>query len=119
MLLHGYTSSAQGNWVQTGIAGRLAAAGRRVIMPDMRGHGPGPKPHDPDAYPADALTDDGLALIAHLELGDYDLGGYSLGARIAARMLALGATPGVRSWAGPGSSRSSTRRGAGVTTGAC
>lgn len=94
MLLHGYTSSAQGNWVQTGIAGRLAAAGRRVIMPDMRGHGPGPKPHDPDAYPADALTDDGLALIAHLELGDYDLGGYSLGARIAARMLALGATPG-------------------------
>jgi len=35
-----------------------------------------------------------LALIARLELRDYDLGGYSLGARIAARMLALGATPG-------------------------
>jgi len=39
------------------------------------------------------LTDDGLALIEALELADYDLGGYSLGARTTVRMLARGATP--------------------------
>jgi pimeloyl-ACP methyl ester carboxylesterase len=93
LLLHGYMTSARDNWVDTGIAARLAADGHRVIMADMRGHGDSAKPHHPDAYPADALTRDGLALIEHLELGDYDLGGYSLGGRIVARMLALGATP--------------------------
>eukprot|EP01035_Chromulina_nebulosa_P038237 gene38237-51651_t len=40
----------------------------------------------------DAGTD-GLALIAHLGLTDYDLGGYSLGARTTVRMLANGAAP--------------------------
>jgi len=102
VLLHGYTSSAGDTWIQTGIAGRLAANGRRVIMPDMRGHGASSKPRDPDSYPADSLTADGLALVAHLELADYDLGGYSLGARIAARMLALGAAPGRAVLAGTG-----------------
>ena len=47
----------------------------------------------PAAYPPDALMRDGLALIAHLGLTDYDLGGYSLGARTTVRMLANGATP--------------------------
>ena len=35
-----------------------------------------------------------LLLIAQLRLTDYDLAGYSLGARVAARMMALGARPG-------------------------
>ena len=35
----------------------------------------------------DVLARDGLALIAHLGLTDYDLGGYSLGARTTVRML--------------------------------
>ncbi|MEO7468259.1 MAG: alpha/beta hydrolase, partial [Sphingobium limneticum] len=48
---------------------------------------------DPAAYPADALTDDNLALIEQMGLTDYDLGGYSLGARTTVRMLARGATP--------------------------
>lgn len=62
-------------------------------MPDLRAHGQSAKPHDPAAYPPDALTKDGHALIAHLGLSDYDLGGYSLGARTTARMLATGAAP--------------------------
>jgi len=51
LLLHGYTGSALTNWVETGIAGRLAADGHRVIMPDMRGHGDSAKPHDADGSP--------------------------------------------------------------------
>jgi pimeloyl-ACP methyl ester carboxylesterase len=79
--------------VRYGHAERLAAHGFRVIMPDLRGHGDSAKPHDPAAYPPDVLTDDGLALIESLELADYDLGGYSLGARTTVRLLARGATP--------------------------
>jgi pimeloyl-ACP methyl ester carboxylesterase len=62
-------------------------------MPDLRGHGDSAKPHSAASYPADALMRDGLALIDHLGLTDYDLGGYSLGARTTVRMLANGATP--------------------------
>ena len=64
-------------------------------MPDLRGHGDSAAPHDPAAYPPDILADDGLALLDVLGLRDgaYDLGGYSLGGRTTARMLALGARP--------------------------
>jgi pimeloyl-ACP methyl ester carboxylesterase len=92
VLLHGYMTPAVPIWVDTGIAEQLAADGRHVIMPDLRGHGAS-VPRDIDAYPADALTSDALALIAHLGLTDYDLGGYSLGGRVVARALTLGATP--------------------------
>ena len=93
VLIHGYFSTAMINWVKYGHAARLAADGRRVIMPDLRGHGDSAKPHDPAAYPADVLVDDGLALIEYLDLGDYDLGGYSLGGRTVLRMLVRGAAP--------------------------
>lgn len=93
VLIHGYFSDAQTNWVRYGHAAAIAARGYRVIMPDLRAHGDSDKPHDPAAYPPDALTKDGHALIAHLGLTDYDLGGYSLGARTISRMLATGATP--------------------------
>ncbi|WBO21417.1 alpha/beta fold hydrolase [Sphingomonas abietis] len=94
ILIHGFFSTAMVNWVRYGHAARVAAEGFRVIMPDLRGHGDSTKSHDPAAYPRDALADDGLALIAHLGLIDYDLGGYSLGGRTTMRMLARGATPG-------------------------
>lgn len=94
VLLHGFFSDAATNWLRYGHASRIAAAGRRVIMPDLRGHGDSDRPHDPAAYPPDILASDGHALVRHLELGDHDLGGYSLGARTVARMLATGATPG-------------------------
>ncbi len=93
MLIHGFFSDAVTNWIRYGHAAVIAARGFRVIMPDLRGHGSSDRPHDTAAYPKDALTRDGHALIAHLELSDYDLGGYSLGARTVARMLATGATP--------------------------
>ncbi len=87
VLIHGLFSSAEVNWIKYGHAALLAEAGFRVIMPDLRAHGASAKPHDAAAYPEDVLADDGLALIAHLGLTDYDLGGFSLGARTTVRML--------------------------------
>jgi pimeloyl-ACP methyl ester carboxylesterase len=93
VLLHGYFSNAQTNWIKYGHAATLVAAGFRVIMPDLRAHGDSARPHDAGAYPKDVLADDGFALIAHLGLTNYDLGGYSLGGRTVGRMLVRGATP--------------------------
>jgi pimeloyl-ACP methyl ester carboxylesterase len=71
----------------------LAERGHRVIVPDLRGHGDSGRPHDPARYPRDILADDVLALIGHLELDDYDLGGYSMGGKVVLRLLARGARP--------------------------
>ncbi|MFQ6143866.1 alpha/beta fold hydrolase [Streptomyces seoulensis] len=93
VLLHGFFSSATQNWVRSGFAAALADRGHRLVMPDLRAHGDSSAPLDAARYPADVLTDDAFALIEHLALADYDLGGYSLGARTVVRMLVRGATP--------------------------
>jgi len=93
ILLHGLFSDADTNWIRFGHAAEIAKNGFRVIMPDLRGHGASARPHEASAYPLDILASDGLALIAHLKLEDYDLGGYSLGARTAVRMVVGGARP--------------------------
>ncbi|MQY30486.1 alpha/beta fold hydrolase [Nocardia aurantia] len=81
--------------IDRGPCAAIAAHGYRVVVPDSRGSGDSAAPDDATGYPPDVLAEDGLALVAHLGLGDggYDLGGYSLGARIAVRMLARGARP--------------------------
>jgi len=93
VLVHGYFSTAAVNWIRYGHADLLARHGFRVIMPDLRAHGDSAAPHDAAAYPPDVLTDDVAALVEHLGLDDYDLGGYSLGGRTVVRMLARGARP--------------------------
>ena len=93
LLLHGLFSSAEVNWIKFGTAAKLAAAGFEAIMPDLRAHGQSAAPHDPDAYPADVLVKDALALVRALGLEDYDLGGFSLGARTAVRAVLAGLTP--------------------------
>ena len=115
ILLHGFMG--EGSHMLDGWAGTFAEQGRRVVLPDFRGHGDGAKPHDPAAYPPDVLADDGLALVEHLGLGDgdYDLGGYSLGARIVLRMLVRGAKPGRAIVAGQGLAKVSGPQGGGAT----
>lgn len=93
VLLHGLFSDAATNWIRFGHAGELAKRGFRVIMPDLRAHGLSARPRYAESYPPDVLASDGLELIAYLGLTDYDLGGYSLGARTAVRMVIKGARP--------------------------
>ncbi|MES2147651.1 MAG: alpha/beta fold hydrolase, partial [Pseudomonadota bacterium] len=90
ILLHGLFSSAEVNWIKYGTAAQVAAAGFRVIMPDHRGHGDSAKPHDPAFYPRGILARDVSELIAHLGLEDYDLGGFSLGARTIVQAVGEG-----------------------------
>lgn len=93
LLLHGLFSSAQVNWIKFGHAAQLAEAGFEAIMPDLRAHGQSDAPHDPGAYPEDVLVKDVLAIVSALGLSDYDLGGFSLGARTAVRSVLAGLAP--------------------------
>jgi pimeloyl-ACP methyl ester carboxylesterase len=102
VLLHGLFSDATTNWIRFGHAQRLADAGFEAIMPDLRAHGQSDKPHDPAAYPKDVLVRDARALVGHLGLTDYDLGGFSLGARTAGRSVIEGLSPRRLVFAGMG-----------------
>ena len=93
ILLHGLFSSADMNWIRFGHAQQLAEAGFEALMPDLRAHGVSASPHDPASYPPDVLIRDAEALVAHCGLTDYDLAGFSLGARTAVRAVLGGLTP--------------------------
>lgn len=93
ILLHGLFSSAATNWLRFGAADAVAAAGFRVILPDHRAHGHSTAPHEAAAYPPDVLAMDVEALVRHLGLTDFDLGGYSMGARATVRCLVRGMRP--------------------------
>jgi aspartate-semialdehyde dehydrogenase len=93
VLLHGLFSSAEVNWIKFGTATQLAALGFECLMPDLRVHGQSEAPLDPRAYPQDVLVRDAEALVAHLGLTDFDLVGFSLGSRTAARAVLGGMKP--------------------------
>ncbi|MEW4447751.1 alpha/beta fold hydrolase [Qipengyuania sp. JC766] len=90
VLLHGLFSSAQMNWIKWGHAERIAGAGYEVLMPDFRVHGESEAPHDPDRYPRNVLVRDVVALVEHLGLESYVLGGFSLGARTSLHAVGQG-----------------------------
>jgi pimeloyl-ACP methyl ester carboxylesterase len=84
VLVHGFASNAQVNWVYPGWVATLTKTGRRVIALDNRGHGASAKLYDPAAYHSARMADDVRALLDHLGLGRADVMGYSMGARITA-----------------------------------
>lgn len=96
ILLHGLFSSAQMNWIRFGHAAAVAAEGYEVLMPDLRAHGASAAPHHSAAYPPDVLVRDLAALVAQLGVADYDLGGFSLGARTVLHAAAKGAVEPAR-----------------------
>jgi pimeloyl-ACP methyl ester carboxylesterase len=84
VLVHGFASSKNVNWVYPTWVSDLRKDGRRVIALDNRGHGESEKLYDPAQYSIPAMASDALALMDHLDIARADVMGYSLGARIAA-----------------------------------
>ncbi|MDX5332011.1 MAG: alpha/beta hydrolase [Caulobacteraceae bacterium] len=93
VMLHGFLSNARQNWFAPGHAARLTQAGFEVIAADLRGHGQSAAPVDLSAWRPDTLAFDQRALIDHLGLTEFDLVGYSLGARTAVRAVVGGLAP--------------------------
>src|SRR6476646_9960684 len=96
VLVHGFGSSKEVNWVQPSWLTTLKGAGRRVIALDNRGHGQSTKLYDPAEYHTTKMAEDVRALLYHLGVARADVMGYSMGARIAA-FLAFAHPDRVRS----------------------
>lgn len=94
VLFHGFSGNADLNWFQPGIAQKIAAAGYRVIAPDLRGHGASQVPDDPKSWPSDAIARDQIALTAHIGEVPYATVGYSMGAITALRFHLLSRNTG-------------------------
>ena len=88
VLVHGFASDKEVNWVSPGWVTTLTRAGRRVMALDNRGHGESTKLYEPAAYHNAVLAEDVRALMDHLGFSRADVMGYSMGARITA-FLAL------------------------------
>jgi len=95
VLIHGFASNKEVNWVVPGWVTTLTRAGRRVIALDNRGHGQSTKLYEPAAYHSAIMAQDVRALLDHLALPRADVMGYSMGAQIAA-FLALADPQRVR-----------------------
>jgi pimeloyl-ACP methyl ester carboxylesterase len=84
VLVHGFASTKEVNWIFPGWVATLTRAGRRVIALDNRGHGASSKLTDPAAYHTATMAEDVRALLDHLKIERADVMGYSMGARITA-----------------------------------
>jgi pimeloyl-ACP methyl ester carboxylesterase len=84
VLMHGFASNKEANWVDPGWVEALTRAGYRVVALDNRGHGASSKLYDPAAYHSATMAEDVRALLDHLQIECADVMGYSMGARIAA-----------------------------------
>jgi pimeloyl-ACP methyl ester carboxylesterase len=88
LLVHGFASTKNVNWVYPTWVSELKKNGRRVIALDNRGHGDSAKLYDPAAYEIGIMAGDVTALMDHLNIERADIMGYSLGSRMTA-LLAL------------------------------
>ena len=88
LCLHGLTRNAKDFEI---VAPRIAALGRRVIAPDMRGRGLSAYDPDPAHYVPAVYAQDVLALMDKLEIPQAVFIGTSMGALIAMLVAALAA----------------------------
>src|SRR6195256_3069155 len=86
LLVHGFASSKNVNWVYPTWVSDLKKAGRRVIALDNRGHGDSAKLYDAAQYEIAIMAGDVIALLDHLGIARADVMGYSLGSRMTAVM---------------------------------
>jgi pimeloyl-ACP methyl ester carboxylesterase len=96
LLVHGFASTKDVNWVYPTWVSELKKNGRRVIALDNRGHGESGKLYDAQAYDIGTMAGDVRALMDHLDIERADIMGYSLGARMTA-WLSLHAPERLRS----------------------
>jgi pimeloyl-ACP methyl ester carboxylesterase len=88
LLVHGFASTMNVNWVYPTWVSELKKNGRRVIALDNRGHGDSAKLYEPAKYEIAIMAGDVAALMDHLKIERADIMGYSLGSRMTA-ILAL------------------------------
>jgi pimeloyl-ACP methyl ester carboxylesterase len=96
LLVHGFASTKNVNWVYPAWVSELKKNGRRVIALDNRGHGDSAKLYDPALYEVETMAGDVTALMDHLQIERADVMGYSLGSRMTA-VLALNQPQRLRS----------------------
>jgi pimeloyl-ACP methyl ester carboxylesterase len=96
VLVHGFASTKNVNWVYPAWVSELRKDGRRVIALDNRGHGDSAKLYDAALYSIAEMASDVTALMDHLDIESADIMGYSLGGRIAGH-IALATPERVRS----------------------
>ncbi|RPD36989.1 alpha/beta hydrolase [Candidatus Liberibacter solanacearum] len=83
LLIHGFTSSYQINWLSSGWVQFLCDQGFRVIALDNLGHGKSDKPYSCIDYRLIFMAADAVSLLDHLGISKAHIIGYSMGARIA------------------------------------
>jgi len=84
VLVHGFASTKNVNWVYPTWVSELKKNGRRVIAFDNRGHGDSGKLYDAAAYDVATMAGDVIVLMDHLDIERADIMGYSLGSRMTA-----------------------------------
>ena len=84
LLVHGFASSKNVNWIYPTWVSELKKNGRRVIAFDNRGHGESSKLYDAADYEIATMAGDISALMDHLNIERADIMGYSLGSRMTA-----------------------------------
>jgi pimeloyl-ACP methyl ester carboxylesterase len=87
VLVHGWGSDLEHNWVATGWVDALRPL-RRVIALDVRGHGRSAKPRAQARYGYRPMSRDVLAVMDALHIERADFLGYSMGAFIGICLLA-------------------------------
>src|SRR5205085_5701228 len=80
VLLHGFPDSS---WMWRNQIPALAAAGYRVIAPDLRGYGQSDKPEGTDAYRMPVVVADVDAIMRAVGVERADLVGHDWGAALA------------------------------------
>jgi pimeloyl-ACP methyl ester carboxylesterase len=109
VLVHGFTG------FRGDFASQLAALARerRVLAPDLRGHGESGRSGDPADYTLSRLSEDLLGFLDALEIEACDLLGHSMGGMLALRvaltrperiasLLLMNTAPGPLDWVEPG-----------------
>lgn len=106
ILPHGFALDIEMNWALTGLLESLPGEFRLIAL-DLRGHGKSDKPGESDGYGRE-FVNDVLRLMDHLGIGQAYVVGYSMGGRIALRLLTehpdriRAAVLGGSGWAPPG-----------------